>query len=43
MLVTRAALFLALFAAAVFPASSQNYPTRPIALIVPFSSGTMAC
>jgi tripartite-type tricarboxylate transporter receptor subunit TctC len=39
MLVARAALSLTLFAAAAFPASSQNYPARPISLIVPFAAG----
>ncbi|HTQ01662.1 MAG TPA: tripartite tricarboxylate transporter substrate-binding protein [Casimicrobiaceae bacterium] len=39
MVLARLALFFSLIAAAAFPASSQPYPTHPIALIVPFAAG----
>src|SRR5439155_2144746 len=35
---TRAVVLIALFAA-VFPARAQDYPSRPIALIVPYAAG----
>ena len=35
---TRAVVLIALFAA-VFPARAQDYPSRPITLIVPYAAG----
>jgi len=36
--ITRAVVLIALFAA-VFPAQAQDYPSRPITLIVPYAAG----